>query len=141
MNIEIAKRLMGIEYRISKDELKSIYRKRAIELHPDTNKHSNAAEDFRNLNAAYQFLVNNLHNLRVRPPPKPTCPTIFRVLDGKNVERVEIPRCDLKEDDLCLYFMWKGKEYRTILKRGTELPTSIVIHGIDLRLDLIESWY
>lgn len=136
----MAKSLMGVQFRVSESELKSIYRKRAIELHPDTNKNPNAAEDFRNLNAAYQFLIGNLNQLRAKPKEKPTCPTIFRVLEGKNVEKVEIAGRFLNEEDLCLHFMWKGKEYRTILKKGTELPTSIMINGMDLRLDLVELW-
>ena len=138
MNIEIAKRLMGIEYRVTKDELKTIYRKRAIELHPDVNKRPTAPQEFRDLNTAYQFLNKHLDSLRVKPKDKPTCPIVFRTLAGKSHEIVSIPKEALKEDDLCLYFMWKSKEYRMTFPKGTSLPVDVKVSNIDLVLTLVE---
>ena len=138
MNIEISKRLLGIEYRVTKDELKSIYRKRAIELHPDVNKRPNAPQEFRDLNTAYHFLIKNLESLRTKPKDKPTCPTIFRTLSRGQREVIAIPKDALKEDDLCIYFMWKGTEYRMVFPKGTATPIDVKVNNVDLILTLVE---
>jgi hypothetical protein len=137
MDLLLAKRILGIDYRLSETELKSIYRQKAIQLHPDTNKNPNAAENFRNLNA-YQFLQKHLSALQPKPKDKPTCPTIYRTLPGKSIEEIILPRESLKDNDLCVYYMWKGNEYRTVFKKGMELPKTVKIEGIDLTLELKE---
>lgn len=128
MNLVLAQRILGIEYRISESELKSIYRQKAIKLHPDTNKSPTAAEEFRNLNSAYQFLLKNLNSLKIKPKPIPTCPKIFRTLE--HTMTINIPKGALEEDDLCVYFWWKNREYRTIFKKGMVLPTKVNIEGV-----------
>jgi len=138
MNLQLAKQLLGIEYRVTIAELKTIYRQKAISLHPDVNKSSTASEDFRNLNTAYQFLTKNLNQLHPKPPPKPTCPIIYRVLPGKLVENVEVPYQALEEDDLCIHYKWKNMEYRTVFKKGLKLPARVKIDGIDLTIVLTE---
>jgi hypothetical protein len=138
MDLSLAKRILGIDYRLSESELKSIYRKKAITLHPDTNKTPTAAEEFRALNSAYQFLLKHLNSLHPKPKDKPNCPIIYRTLDKKNENTITIPKDALKEDDLCIYYIWKGNEYRTIFKKGMNLPTTVKIEGIDLILEIKE---
>jgi hypothetical protein len=138
MDLSLAKRILGIDYRLSETELKSIYRQKAIILHPDTNKTPTAAEDFRNLNTAYQFLLKHLNALQSKPKDKPNCPIIYRTLDKNTKNCIVIPKGALKENDLCIYYIWRGNEYRTIFKKGMELPTTVKIEGIDLTLELKE---
>jgi len=137
MNLENAMYLMGIQYRVSKEELKSIYRKKAIELHPDTNKSANASEKFKELNAAFTFLNNNLNSLKREPP---NCPTIYRTFDKDVNQAIAIPLDSLKENDLCLYVMWHGTEYRIVLKKGMVLPTTIKFNTIDLKIYIKEEF-
>jgi hypothetical protein len=135
VDLSLAKRLLGIEYKVTESELKSIYRHLAIKLHPDTNKNAQAAEDFRNLNAAYQFMLRNLNALKTQPKPNPTCPKIFRTLDKTKI--IKVPKGSLEEDDLCVYFMDGSREYRTIFKKGMILPTRVKIEGVG-EIELIE---
>jgi molecular chaperone DnaJ len=48
--------LLGVSRNASADEIKRAYRKRAVELHPDTNPDAGAAEEFKELSRAYQVL-------------------------------------------------------------------------------------
>ena len=138
MNLQFAMQVMGIHHRVTKDELKSIYRRKAVELHPDTNKNPNAAELFKNLNSAYKFLETNLEIIKPAPKAPPTGPSIFRMLDSKQKQNVNIPVGSLKDNDLCVYFMWRGNEYRITLKKGTTLPMDINITGTLLNMHIVE---
>jgi len=135
VDLPSAKRLLGIEYKVNESELKSIYRHLAIKLHPDTNKNPRAAEDFRNLNAAYQFMLRNLNALKTQPKSNPTCPKIFRSVEANRVLR--IPKGALEEDDLCMYIMSGQKEFRVILNKGLILPTKVRIEGLG-EFELVE---
>jgi molecular chaperone DnaJ len=48
--------LLGVSRNATADEIKRAYRKRAVELHPDTNPDAGAAEEFKALSRAYQVL-------------------------------------------------------------------------------------
>jgi preprotein translocase subunit Sec63 len=128
VDLPSAKRLLGIEYKVTESELKTIYRQLAIKLHPDTNKNTKAAEDFRNLNAAYQLLLKNLNTLKTQPKPQPTCPKIFRTVEANRT--LKIPKGALEEDDLCMYIMSGNREFRVIFKKGLILPTTVKIEGL-----------
>ena len=48
--------LLGLTENCTLDELKQAYRRRAMELHPDRNKHPNAAEQFIQVQQAFEYL-------------------------------------------------------------------------------------
>ena len=50
--------VLGISKSASAAELKSAYRKKALEYHPDRNKSSDAEAKFKEVNAAYEILSN-----------------------------------------------------------------------------------
>jgi DnaJ-class molecular chaperone len=50
---------LGINKSASKDEIKSAYRKQAMQWHPDRNKAPDAEEKFKEINEAYEVLSND----------------------------------------------------------------------------------
>lgn len=129
MNLTEAKKILEIDYRISLPELKSLFRTKALILHPDTNNSPNASESFQQLRQAYEFLQVNLHLLPLKPP---SCPQIYRILD-KSVFSIKIPKGSL-EDDLCVNVIWGERETRVIIPKGTELPTVMRLFGKNVNL-------
>jgi DnaJ-class molecular chaperone len=51
--------VLGVKETASRDEIKKAYRKLALTSHPDKNKASNAAEQFRAVNEAYKILKDD----------------------------------------------------------------------------------
>lgn len=51
--------LLGIPKDASKDQIKSAFRKKARELHPDVNKSATAEQDFKELGQAYEVLTDD----------------------------------------------------------------------------------
>jgi DnaJ-class molecular chaperone len=51
--------ILGVSKSSSKEEIKSAYRKKALEFHPDRNKDSGAEEKFKEVNEAYQVLSDD----------------------------------------------------------------------------------
>lgn len=51
--------VLGIDKSASKEEIKSAYRKKALEWHPDRNKSPEAEEKFKEINEAYEILSND----------------------------------------------------------------------------------
>jgi molecular chaperone DnaJ len=49
-------KILSVEKGASADEIKKAYRKKAMKLHPDTNKSNNAEAEFKELNEAYDVL-------------------------------------------------------------------------------------
>lgn len=104
MNLDTAKKILNLHYAVSEDELKSLYRKLCLELHPDVNKSPNASDQFRELNSAYEFLRNNLPMLPPAPAPPPKGYKIFEIF--KSVWPViYVP--DGIDEDVLLHYMWK----------------------------------
>jgi DnaJ-class molecular chaperone len=50
---------IGVNKSASKEEIKSAYRKKALEWHPDRNKSPDAEEKFKEINEAYEVLSND----------------------------------------------------------------------------------
>jgi len=50
---------LGVSKSATKDEIKSAYRKQAMQWHPDRNKSPDAEEKFKEINEAYEVLSNN----------------------------------------------------------------------------------
>lgn len=50
--------LLGVGYHADEGQIKSAYRKKAKEYHPDINKSPDATEKFQQVNDAYEFLSN-----------------------------------------------------------------------------------
>lgn len=51
--------VLGVNKSASKEEIKSAYRKKALEWHPDRNKSPDAEEKFKEINEAYEVLSND----------------------------------------------------------------------------------
>jgi len=51
--------VLGLNKSASKEEIKSAYRKKALEWHPDRNKSPDAEEKFKEINEAYEVLSND----------------------------------------------------------------------------------
>ena len=51
--------VLGVNKSASKEEIKSAYRKKAMEWHPDRNKSADAEEKFKEINEAYEVLSND----------------------------------------------------------------------------------
>lgn len=136
MNLELAKRILGLHYAVTEDELKSIYRRLCLEVHPDKNPSIRAKEEFLALQEAYDYVRRNIPMLPPAPKPEPIGDHVYRFFHSKE-PRVVVPPEALIEKDLILHFYWDGREYRTIVPKGTELPGTLTVEGTPLIIYLI----
>lgn len=134
MNVSEASRVMGLTWRVTEDELKVVYKKLSLKLHPDVNKALDATEQFQSLQEAYAFLRKNLHLLPVQskkedePPPKPKPvyepKTLYYKLNDSSSEHViRIPNSLMRDyrlnHDLTINMDWGGRNLTMQFERGT----------------------
>ena len=62
MDINIACDILDINKNYSLEELKKKYRLYALKYHPDKNKDPGSSDKFKEINSAYVFLSENIHN-------------------------------------------------------------------------------
>jgi hypothetical protein len=62
MDINIACDILDINKNYSQEELKKKYRLYALKFHPDKNKDPGAEDKFKEINSAYVYLSENIHN-------------------------------------------------------------------------------
>ncbi|GIT12416.1 MAG: hypothetical protein CM1200mP33_6020 [Chloroflexota bacterium] len=51
--------ILGVSKKATDEQLKSAFRKKALEYHPDRNKSKDAEEKFKEINEAYQILSDS----------------------------------------------------------------------------------
>lgn len=59
MNGTQARKILGLGFKFTEDELKKAYREASKKYHPDLNKDVDAQEKMQKVNCAYEFLKNN----------------------------------------------------------------------------------
>ena len=59
MNRREALVILNVNQNSSQEEIKTAYRKMALELHPDKNKQKNEDTEFKKITEAYNFLKKN----------------------------------------------------------------------------------
>ena len=70
MNKREALLTLNVNHNSSQEEIKTSYRKMALELHPDKNKNENENEQFKKITEAYNFLKKNEKDDTVYQPTK-----------------------------------------------------------------------
>ena len=70
MNKREALLTLNVNHNSSQEEIKTSYRKMALELHPDKNKNKNENEQFKKITEAYNFLKKNEKDNTVYHPTK-----------------------------------------------------------------------
>ena len=71
LNLNAAARLLEVTLPSAKGTVRAAYRKKATIVHPDVNKHPNAAADFLRITAAYEVLLQFSF---AAPPPRTAAP-------------------------------------------------------------------
>lgn len=138
MNLENAKRVLGLYYAVTEDELKSLYRDLCMRMHPDHNQSPNAHAEFVELQQAYALVKKNLPLLPKKAKPAPVGYTIFRIFSNEDGNTVQVPKGILGTQDVVLYFFWNEVERRVVIPKGTALPTTINIVGTRLHITFKE---
>lgn len=93
MNTYQALRLLNVDDSSSDEEIKSAYRKMALELHPDRNKNDNEDAEFKKITEAYNFLKKN-HHAGSRPRNAKTRTNFTKTHWGAGSEDHRIPEQD-----------------------------------------------
>jgi hypothetical protein len=157
MNLGEAKKVMGLTHRISDDELKKLYKKLSLSMHPDINKASNATEMFQTLQQAYFYMQKNMNDLpnmagapRVKdkplpPKPVPECKVVYFVLKPGPEHVVRVPNHLMGDgrlkQDLKLYFQWEGQEFYTFFARGCSVFPFVRNFSVGISIHFLPETY
>ena len=71
VNTYQALRVLNVDSDSTQEEIKSSYRKMALELHPDKNKNNSEDAEFKKITEAYHVLKNNKREQRFQRPNSP----------------------------------------------------------------------
>ncbi len=93
VNTYQALKLLNVDENSSDEEIKSAYRKMALELHPDRNKNNNEDTEFKKITEAYNFLKKN-HHASSRPRNTRTRTNVAKTRWGAGPEDQKIPEQD-----------------------------------------------
>jgi len=89
MTRDEAMNILGVSASSTKDEIKTWYRRKAQQYHPDRNKSRDATKQFQRIQAAYELLKDGIPAAqkphtpppKPQPPPKPKSVTKFGVTE------------------------------------------------------------
>ena len=142
MNLKLALNILGLREDADDDEMKTAYRSKILQFHPDKNKSSDAAEKFREIQTAYrylQFLSDEDHDESYTDILKIFLSTVFREettpLISKIIEIISKKLCllvDHNVDHIIDYLRTLNRDtlkivydvlmkYRTVLHLSSEL--------------------
>jgi hypothetical protein len=130
VDLKVAQEILGVQYQVTEEELKVIYRKLCLEKHPDVNKSPNAKEEFQNLQTAYVLIKNNLGLLPPSPKPLPKGFKIFEIFRSLT-PTVIMPDVD---EDVILFFIYEEIDHTIVIPKDTILPCQIKYGSILIQL-------
>lgn len=92
-------RILGVSDNASQEEIRSAYRKRSLEVHPDTNQSSDAHTDFIELQQAYQVLKDSRKRAEydsscVEVPDRPGNEDARREQQGERFDPIRCSVCN-----------------------------------------------
>jgi DnaJ domain len=153
-------RILGIKPTRNLNTIKRAYRAKALLLHPDKG---GSAESFRELTAAYDYLVANVNTVNIDPspehvyrqpvkpknppppPPPPEPQKVFRtiqprqLMDDSYYDVVEIPQ-SLRNEDFILFLNWRSRgAFKMFVPKTRKTTTRVEILGVVLNLQLVYS--
>lgn len=152
--------ILRVSANASLDELKTAYRQRAKECHPDINPgNPNAAEEFKKLSTAYDFLVANHGKPQPRPkastyttrpkpsyrpatPPQPITlnitlnPQAYEIIEGTWYSEVHLKGKWDRRADAKIIVTWDNRQFSFVLAAGTKMPHDLRFRNLPLELTI-----
>lgn len=120
---------LGCDHYSTQEEIKSAYRQKARECHPDLNP-GIPATVFISLDESYTFLMKNWKAPKTRPV-KDHNDKFYKQWPGLNSNMtVHLPIGDEVLKETSIYCMIRDKEFRVRLPAGLKLPAELVINNI-----------
>lgn len=109
------------------EEIRSVYRQLAKQYHPDLNPAINAAEQFRLITEAYDYL--RIHHVQKKTTAKiyRRIDPVFNVIDKVFAVTVQLPY-DSSDVDLTVFLMWDTTEAQIAFSKGQKYPCTVNFH-------------